>query len=74
MSRRAPVPSVRVPFVDAEELRQLLRRLVWCEAGSSWAAQALADAERADGALAEIVNEERRRYSARGPGRGRLLQ
>lgn len=74
MSRRAPIPSVRVTLVDAEALRPLLRRLVWCESSSCWAAQALADAERADGALAEIANEERRRYSAHGPGRGRLLQ
>lgn len=74
MSARAPMQSVRVAFVDAEALRPLLRRLVWCEAGSCLAARALADAERADGALAEIANEERRRYSAHGPGRGRLLQ
>ena len=66
MSRRAPIPSVRVTFIDAEALRPALRRLVWCEAdgGSRWAGEALAEFERADGALLEIVDEERKRRAA----------
>lgn len=63
---RAPIPSVRVTLVDAETLRPALRRLVWCEAdgGSRWAGEVLGELERADGALLEIVDEERKRRAA----------
>ena len=66
MSRRAPIPSVRVTLIDAEALRPALRWLVWCEAdlGRRWVSEALAEFERADGALLEIVDEERKRRAA----------
>ena len=66
MSRRAPMPSVHVTLVDAEALRPALRRLVWCEAdgGSRWAGEVIGELERADGALLEIADEERKRRAA----------
>lgn len=64
LSRVSVSPAVLVP---AEALRPALRRLVWCEVdgGSRWAAEVLGEVERAaDGALLEIVDEERRRRAA----------
>ncbi len=56
----------RPQIVDAEALRPALRRLVWCEAdgGSRWAGEVIGELERADGALLEIVDEERKRRAA----------
>lgn len=75
-ARRCPMPPVRLVYLDAEALRPLLRRLVWCEAdGARWAGEAIAEAERVgDGALAEIADEERKRCAMRGASRGRLVQ
>jgi len=61
-TRYAP-PVVLVP---AEALRPALRRLVWCQVagGSRWAGEVLDEVERADGALLEIVDQERKRRAA----------